>query len=98
MVGVLAPRQEARLADEMNDIGPADEETRSELASSNERREDPLVESSPRLVQFDERALAAYDRKRQRRVDATADKLESVRKVSGNTNAAPSGSGEVKRT
>jgi hypothetical protein len=57
MVGVLAPRQEARLADEMEDIGPADEETRRELASSNERREDPFVESPPHLVQSDERAL-----------------------------------------
>lgn len=44
----------------------------------------------------DPKMLAAYDRKRQRRVDAAADKLESVREVSGNTNAAPSGSGEVK--
>ena len=44
----------------------------------------------------DPKMLAAYDRKRQRRVDAAADKLESVRKVSGNTNAAPRGSGEVK--
>jgi len=44
----------------------------------------------------DPKMLAAYDRKRQRRVDAAADKLESVRKVSGNTNAAPDEGGDVK--
>jgi len=44
----------------------------------------------------DPKMLAAYDRRRQRRVDAAADKLESVRKVSGNKNAAPTEGGEVK--